>query len=103
MAKVPSWTRKTYMHMDVCQFINRIDEGKTRRTVLRDQYNEGIDEGLTDIVQLIVDFYIRQIVWELACLTAAALLENKVFKDILGFTVDSEAEAQLSESYAPPE
>ncbi|KAH9089426.1 hypothetical protein LEN26_019175, partial [Aphanomyces euteiches] len=95
-----------------------IDEGKAMRAVLHDHNNEGIDEGLTDIVQLTVDTTSRQLVWGLASLTAAAILENKVFKiptrdgshpftmksknlmdgffiDILGFNVDREAKAHL--------
>ncbi|KAG9399077.1 hypothetical protein AC1031_012035 [Aphanomyces cochlioides] len=121
-ATLPSPPRPvvTYMQMDVGHLANQIDEGKAMRAVLHDHHNEGIDEGLTDIVQLTVDINSRQLVWGLASLTAAAILENKVFKiptrdgfqsftmkaknamdgffiDILGFTVDREAKAHLWE------
>ncbi|KAG9407125.1 hypothetical protein AC1031_001771 [Aphanomyces cochlioides] len=121
-ATLPSPPRPvvTYMQMDVGHLANQIDEGKAMRAVLHDHHNEGIDEGLTDIVQLTVDINSRQLVWGLASMTAAAILENKVFKiptrdgfqsftmkaknamdgffiDILGFTVDREAKAHLWE------
>ncbi|CAK4095144.1 unnamed protein product [Aphanomyces euteiches] len=67
----------TYMQMDVGHLANQIDEGKAMRAVLHDHNNEGIDEGLTDIVQLTVDTTSHQLVWGLASLTAAAILENK--------------------------
>ncbi|KAG9399076.1 hypothetical protein AC1031_012033 [Aphanomyces cochlioides] len=81
-ATLPSPPRPvvTYMQMDVGHLANQIDEGKAMRAVLHDHHNEGIDEGLTDIVQLTVDINSRQLVWGLASLTAAAILENKVFK-----------------------
>ncbi|KAG9415814.1 hypothetical protein AC1031_000196 [Aphanomyces cochlioides] len=110
----------TYMQMDAGFFLNQIDEGRALRAVLHDHSNEGIDDGLADIVQLTIDTNSRQLIWGLASLTAAAILENKTFKiptkdghqsftmqsknildgffiDILGFTVDREGKAHLWE------
>ncbi|KAG9399074.1 hypothetical protein AC1031_012031 [Aphanomyces cochlioides] len=106
--------------MDAGFFVNQIDEGRALRAVLHDHSNEGIDDGLADIVQLTIDTNSRQLIWGLASLTAAAILENKTFKiptkdghqsftmqsknildgffiDILGFTVDREGKAHLWE------
>ncbi|KAG9399078.1 hypothetical protein AC1031_012036 [Aphanomyces cochlioides] len=107
-----------YMHMDAGFFINQIDEGKALRVVLHDQQNEGIDDGLAELVQLKVDTNSRQLIWGLASLDAIAILENKSFKiptrdgsqtfimkaksaldgyflDILGFDANREVKAHL--------
>ncbi|KAG9415816.1 hypothetical protein AC1031_000198 [Aphanomyces cochlioides] len=69
-----------YMHMDVGFFINQIDEGRALRAVLHDHRNEGIDEGLADLVQLTANTNSRQLIWGLASLYAISILENKSFK-----------------------
>ncbi|CAK4892319.1 unnamed protein product, partial [Aphanomyces euteiches] len=79
---VPTSTRPivAYMHMDVGFFINQIDEGHALRAVLHDHRNEGIDEGLADLVQLTANTNSRQLIWGLASLSAIPILENKPFK-----------------------
>ncbi|CAK4892259.1 unnamed protein product [Aphanomyces euteiches] len=68
------------MHMDVGFFINQIDEDRALRAVLHDHRNEGIDEGLADLVQLTANTNSRQLIWGLASLSAIPILENKPFK-----------------------
>ncbi|KAH9135032.1 hypothetical protein AeRB84_019367 [Aphanomyces euteiches] len=108
------------MHMDVGFFINQIDEDRALRAVLHDHRNEGIDEGLADLVQLTANTNSRQLIWGLASLSAIPILENKPFKipvkdgtqtftmhatsamdgfflDILGFDAHREAKSHLWE------